>query len=64
MTTDGDIDDPEWRAVLWRELAEIAQAKDVLTRRHEIDGRAAASLLALCAEKEGVGVVEAARRLR
>ncbi|AUI60293.1 ANTAR domain-containing protein [Amycolatopsis sp. BJA-103] len=64
MATEAKVDDAEWRALLWREMAAIEQAKSTLMRRHEIDDHTAASLLALCAEEGGVEFAEAARCLK
>ncbi|MBB5851251.1 ANTAR domain-containing protein [Amycolatopsis umgeniensis] len=59
-----DLDDAEWRARLWREMAIVEQAKGALMERQEIDDNAAVGLLALCAEQGGVDIVEAAARLK
>ncbi|KZB79313.1 ANTAR domain-containing protein [Amycolatopsis regifaucium] len=63
MTTDDNIDDARWRASFWREMATIERAKGALMERHEVDSHAAAALLALCAEQDGIEISEAAQRL-
>ncbi|MEU3623218.1 hypothetical protein BS329_17020 [Amycolatopsis coloradensis] len=63
MTTSETDNDAEWRAQLWRKMAGHEKAKDILMRRHDIDDRSAASLLALCAEQRRVEVAEIARLL-
>jgi AmiR/NasT family two-component response regulator len=63
VTTNENIGDARWRASLWREMATIERAKGALMERHEVDSRAAAALLALCAEQDGIEISEAAQRL-